>query len=350
MAKKIRDEEVVEDVRASAIETALANLKKKYGQDVIMESDTQINVETIPTGCYSLDWAFGCGGLPRGRIIELFGKESSGKSTLSMFLVAQVQKRGGLAALIDAEFAFDSEYAKSIGVDVDKLMVSQPTTLEEAADVIHELVKTKAIDIIIIDSVASLVPKSEVEGTEMLKATMGVQAQLLNKALRILTGPISKSKTSVIFINQVREKVGVVFGNPEYTPGGKALKFYSSVRIQVKPGDKIEDTHGQMIGNTLKVKMVKNKTGFPWREAEFPLYFGKGIDLHSDALSFGVTTGVIVKSGNTFILGDVKLGVGQEKAKDALVKDPELFALVKEKIDAYIASQKAEDEKAKKLC
>lgn len=336
MSKKEKEEL---NAKESAIETALSNLKKKYGQDVIMEQDTEINVEAIPTSCYSLDWAFGCGGLPRGRIIELFGKESSGKSTLSMFLVAQVQKQGGMAALIDAEFAFDSEYAKSIGVDVNKLMVSQPTTLEEAADVIRELVQTKAIDIIVIDSVASLVPKSEVEGVEMLKQTMGVQAQLMNKTLRILTGPISKSRTSVIFINQVRTKLGVVYGNPEYTPGGTALKFYSSVRIQVKPGEKIEDSSGQMIGNFLNIKMVKNKTGFPWREASFGLYFGKGIDLHGDAVDFGATVGVITKVGNTYSFGDTKLGASRDRARDALLKDSELFEKVKSKIDEHVKKE-----------
>jgi recombination protein RecA len=309
-----------EKEKAKAIEDALAQLHKKYGKDSVIEMDKDINieVEAIPTGCFALDEAFGCGGLPRGRIIELFGQESSGKSTLATFFMAQIQKTGGKAALIDAEFAFDANYARAIGLDTTKLILSQPGSLEEAMDVLNGLVKSNAVDIIVIDSVASLVPRSELEGEEMLKDTMAVQARLMGKALRILTGSIARSRTVVIFINQIREKVGVFYGKKETTPGGKALKFFSSVRIDVKKGDKIEGKDKELIGHTLMATMVKNKVGYPWRQATFDLYFGSGIDLISDALDYGEKRGIIKKSGNTYSFENLKLGVGKDQAKNYL--------------------------------
>lgn len=302
-----------------AVEEAMVTLQKKYGKDVViqMDADMDFKVERIQTGCFSLDEALG-GGLPRGRIIEVFGKESSGKSTLTTFLMAQIQKNGGRAALIDAEMAFDGAYAKAIGVDVSKLMVSQPGSLEEGMDVLRELVNTKAFDIIVVDSVAALVPKSEIEGDEMLKDTMAVQARLLGKALRILTNEISKSKTVVIFINQVRDKIGVFYGAKTVTPGGRALKFFSSIRIDVSAGDKIIGKNEEQIGNWLKVKMAKNKTAPPWREAEFELYYAKGVDLEGDIIDFGEKIGVIKKKGNTYSYDGIELGVGRDKAKTRL--------------------------------
>lgn len=318
---------------------AAANLKKKYGYDVVMEMDKNkdFKVDTISTGCFSLDAAFG-NGIPKGRIIEVFGEESSGKSTLSQFIIAQLQKSGGKAALIDVENAFDGEYAKNIGVKVDELLVAQPATLEESFDVVKELVETNEVDIIVVDSVAALVPKSEAEGEEMLKDSMAVQARLMSKALRILTGPISKSKTIVIFINQVRDKVGVMFGKKETTPGGKALKFFASIRVEVKKGEAIKDSDGKQIGNWLKATMVKNKVGFPWQKAEFELYYAKGIDLHGDALDYGEQIGVIAKSGNSYSFGETKLGNNRGNAKNKLASDEELYQKVRKAIDEKILS------------
>lgn len=317
-----------------SLDSAIANLQKKYGKDVVMHNDEKhaIEVEAISTGCFSLDDAFGCGGIPRGRIIEIFGEESSGKSTLAMFLMSQVQRNGGQAALIDAEFAFDANYAKAIGVDVDKLFVSQPTTLEESMDVIKELVETNSIDIIVVDSVAALVPKKEVEGDEMLKDSVAEQARLMNKALRILTGPISRSKTVVIFINQVREKIGIFFGKKETTPGGKALKFYASVRVSVNKGERITGKDNEQIGNWMKATMVKNKVGYPWRSAEFELFYERGVDLVGDALDYGEKKGVIIKSGNTYEFNGEKLGVGRDRAKAYLEDHKETYEKIVEAI------------------
>mgnify|MGYP001587547715 CR=1 FL=1 len=321
----------------NSIENALEKLQKKYGKDVVMQMDKDVDfkIETISTGCFSLDEALGSG-LPRGRIIEVFGKESSGKSTLTTFLVAQIQKAGGRAALIDAEMAFDGSYAKAIGVDVSKLMVAQPGSLEEGMDILRELVNTKSFDIIVVDSVAALVPKSEIEGEEMLKDSMAVQARLLGKALRILTGEISKSKTVVIFINQIREKIGIFYGAKTVTPGGRALKFFSSIRIDVQAGDKILGKGDEQIGNWLKVKMAKNKTAPPWREAEFELFYAKGIDLVGDITDFGEKIGVIKKVGNTYTFGELKLGASRDKAKEFLVNNEETYQKIREEINKLI--------------
>lgn len=331
-----------------AVAEALANLQKKYGNDVVIQMDKNFDfhVEAIPTGCFSLDEALGCGGLPRGRLIEIFGKESSGKSTLATFLMAQIQKSGGRAALIDAEMAFDGGYAQAVGVDISKLMVSQPGSLEEGMDVLRELVNTKAFDIIVVDSVAALVPKSEIEGDEMLKDTMAVQARLLGKALRILAGEISKSRTVVIFINQVRDKIGVFYGAKTVTPGGRALKFFSSIRIDVSAGDKILGKGDEQIGNWLKVKMAKNKTAPPWREAEFELFYARGIDLDGDALDFGVKVGAINKKGNTYTFNhydsydDFELGVGREKAKATIAGNKDLFNSICTEINRILVEEK----------
>ena len=329
-----------------SVEDAVEKLQKKYGDSVLlqMDADVDFKVEAIPTGCFSLDEAFGCGGLPRGRIIEVFGQESSGKSTLTTFLISQIQKGGGRAALIDAENAFDGDYARAIGVDISKLMVAQPGTLEECMDITRELVQTGAFDIIVVDSVAAMVPKSELEGEEMLKESMAVQARLMGKALRILTGPIAKSKTVVIFINQLRSKVGIFFGKKETTPGGKALKFFSSVRIDVQKGEKILGKDDEQIGNWMNLTMVKNKVGLPWRKASFELYYKKGIDLIGDTLDYAEKIGIVKKTGNTYSFDksgvDLKLGVGRENAKKFLNNNPGTVTLIRKDIEEHVKNKK----------
>jgi recombination protein RecA len=334
MKKTTKKEEV--EVKEDKVEDALLRLQKKYGADVLMQMDKEIDfkVDWVSTNCYSLDEIIGHG-LPRGRVIEMFGAESSGKSTLSLFLMAQMQKKGGRVALIDAENAFDGQYASNIGVDVSKLMVSQPTTLEESMDIIKELVETGMIDIIVVDSVSALVPKSEVEGEDFMKDTMAIQARLMSRALRVLSGPISKSKTIVIFINQIRDKVGVFFGAKTTTSGGRALKFFSSVRLEVSKGHKIEKGEVQ-IGNEIIVTAVKNKVAFPWQKTTLDLYYAKGIDLIADALDYGEKVGVIKKTGNTYSLNGVSIGVGRDKAIKTITDDEEMFKSIKELIDAQI--------------
>lgn len=329
--KEIKEDDKVED--------ALERLQKKYGNDVLMQLDKGVDfkVDWVSTECFNLDKIIGQG-LPRGRIIEVFGAESGGKSTLSLFLMSQVQRKGGRVALIDAENAFDGEYAKNIGVDISKLLVSQPTTLEESMDIIKELVETGSFDIIVVDSVSALVPKSEVDGDDFMKDTMAIQARLMSRALRILSGPISKSKTIVIFINQIRDKVGVFFGAKTTTSGGRALKFFSSVRLEVSKGSKIIDKNEKQVGNEIIVTAVKNKVGFPWQKTTLDLYYAKGIDLHADALDFGESIGVIKKTGTTYSFGKTVLGVGREKAKNCLAESPELFEEVKAAIKSEIAN------------
>ena len=308
-----------------SLKATLAALEKQYGDGVILSGDSMQEVESISTGCFAIDNLLGCGGLPKGRIMEIFGQESSGKSTLCLFFAAQVQKQGGKVVYIDAENAYDREYASGIGVDTDKLLVAQPETLEESFDIMRALAETNEIDLIIVDSVAALVPKSELEGEQMLKETVGVQARLLGKALRIITGPVSRSKTIVIFINQVRTNVGVMWGNPETTPGGKALKFFSSVRIKVSKGDKIKGKGEEQIGNVLKLSAVKNKVGFPFKNAEISLYYGAGIDLIADTLTAALENAIVVKTGNTYSFGEVKLGVGEVQTVNALKTNQELL-------------------------
>lgn len=309
---------VAEEPRFKATEEALAHIKEKFGDGAIMRlgEAKRMVVEAVPTGCLSLDIALGVGGVPRGRIIEIYGPEASGKTTLAQHIVSEVQKLGGIAAFVDAEHALDPEYAKRIGINVNELLISQPDTGEQALDIVETLVRSNAVDVIVIDSVAALVPRAEIEG-EMGDSHMGLQARLMSQALRKLTGIVSKSKTVVVFINQTRQKIGVMFGNPETTTGGTALKFYSSVRIeirraaQIKQGDKI-------VGNRVKVKIVKNKVAPPFRTTEFDIMYNEGISLAGDTLDMGIAMGVINKSGNSCSFGEEKLGVGRENIKQYL--------------------------------
>lgn len=334
-----------------ALDNALDQIRDKFGDGSIMKlSDTTaLAVESIPTGSISLDLALGVGGIPKGRIIEIYGPESSGKTTLTLHMIAEVQKRGGLAAFIDAEHALDPEYAKRIGVKLEDLLISQPDNGEQALDICETLVRSNGLDLIVIDSVAALTPRNEIEG-EMGDSHMGLHARLMSQALRKLTGIISKSKTTVIFINQIRMKIGVMFGNPETTTGGNALKFYCSVRIevrktaQIKAGDKI-------IGNRVKVKIVKNKVAPPFKIAEFDIMYNHGISAIGDMLDTATAIGVLQKAGNTFLFNDTKLGVGRETAKTFLKENPKVFteidAAVREKIrlgEAVVEKPPVEDE------
>jgi recombination protein RecA len=308
-----------------AVESALDQIRDKFGDGSIMKisDSTTMNVESTPTGSISLDMALGVGGIPTGRIIEIYGPESSGKTTLTLHMIAEVQKKGGLAAFIDAEHALDPDYARKISVKLEDLLISQPDSGEQALDITETLVRSNALDLIVVDSVAALTPRAEIEG-EMGASHMGLQARLMSQALRKLTGIISKSKTTVIFINQIRMKIGVMFGNPETTTGGNALKFYASIRIevrrsaQIKAGDKV-------IGNRTKVKIVKNKVAPPFKVAEFDIMFNEGISAAGDLLDTGLVMGVIDKSGNSYAFKDVKLGVGRETAKTFLKENPEVF-------------------------
>ncbi len=314
--------------RAGAIENAIDQIRDKFGDGSIMKiSDShKLDVEAIPTGSISLDIALGVGGIPKGRIVEIYGPESSGKTTLTLHMIAEVQKKGGLAAFIDAEHALDPDYAKRIGVKLDDLLVSQPDSGEQALDIAETLVRSNALDLIVIDSVAALTPRAEIEG-EMGASHMGLQARLMSQALRKLTGIISKTNTTVIFINQIRMKIGVMFGNPETTTGGNALKFYASVRVeirrtaQIKNGDKI-------VGNRTKAKVVKNKVAPPFKVAEFDIMYNEGISASGDVLDTGLLMDVVSKSGNSYSFEDIKLGVGRENAKTYLKENPEVFKKV----------------------
>ncbi len=290
----------------------------------------RMEVEVVPTGCLSLDLALGVGGVPRGRIIEIFGPEASGKTTLAQHIVAEVQKLGGTAAFVDAEHALDPDYARTIGVQVDKMYISQPDTGEQALEIVDTLVRSNAVDVIVIDSVAALTPKAEIEG-DMGDSHMGLQARLMSQALRKLAGVISKSKTVVIFINQTRMKIGIVFGNPETTTGGMALKFYSSVRIEVRRAAQIKQAE-KIIGNRVKVKVVKNKVAAPFTTCEFDIMYNEGISISGDMLDVGVAENVIEKSGNTYLFGEEKFGVGRENAKDYLRQNPKSMATLRKKI------------------
>lgn len=318
----MKEEDGLDEDDQPTIEDALKKLRKQYGDGAVLYEDSlPERVETVPSGSFALDYVLGHG-LPRGRIIEIFGQESSGKSTLCAFILAQVQKRGGKCVYIDAEQAFDADYAGKIGVDTSKLYLAQTGTLEEAMDTVKAFVTTNQIDLIIIDSVAALTPRSEAEGEEMLKETMGVQARLLGKAMRILSPLIGKSKTIVIFINQTRDKIGIVYGNPETTPGGKALKFFASVRLNVRKGEKYLGKDGEQIGNEITITAVKNKVAPPFRKRSVALYYGTGIDLTADIFDESVQRDVIQKSGNTYSYYGQKLGVGRD-ASLATLKKPE---------------------------
>ncbi len=329
-----------------AAQSAIDQIKEKYGDNAIMKfgEARAMEVAAVSTGSISLDMALGVKGVPRGRIIEVFGPEASGKTTLAQHIIAEVQKQGGIAAFIDAEHALDPDYARKIGVDVDNMLISQPDTGEQALEILETLVRSNAVDVVVVDSVAALVPKAEIEG-EMGEAHMGLQARLMSQALRKLTGIVSKSKTVVIFINQIRQKIGVFFGNPETTTGGNALKFYSSVRIevrrsaQIKQGDKI-------IGNRVKVKVVKNKVAAPFRTTEFDIMYNEGISVSGDLIDTGVALKVVSKSGNNYSFGDDKLGVGREKAKQFLRENPKIMMSIREKIwEAVERGEAPEEEK-----
>ncbi len=311
--------------RFKAAQEAISQIKEKFGEGSIMKlgDAKRMVVEVVPTGCLSLDIALGAGGVPRGRIIEIFGPEASGKTTLAQHIVAEVQKMGGIAAFIDAEHALDPEYARKIGVKVDDLLISQPDTGEQALDIVETLVRSNAVDVIVIDSVAALTPKAEIEG-EMGDQHMGLQARLMSQALRKLTAIVSKTKTIVIFINQMRMKIGIMFGNPETTTGGNALKFYSSVRIDVRRAAQIKQGD-VVIGSRVKAKIVKNKVAPPFRNTEFDIMYNEGISLSGDMLDTGSNLGVIKKNGNTYSFGEEKLGVGRENARMFLASQPKLL-------------------------
>ncbi|MFA5996087.1 MAG: recombinase RecA [Patescibacteria group bacterium] len=334
--------DAVQDSRIKAAATAIAQIKERFGETAIMRlgEATQMKVETISTGCISLDLALGVGGVPRGRVIEIYGPEASGKTTLAQHIVAETQRNGGIAAFVDAEHALDPEYAKRIGVNVTDLLISQPDTGEQALDIVETLVRSNGVDVVVIDSVAALTPKAEIDG-EMGDMQIGLQARLMSKALRKLTPLVGKSHTIVIFINQIRQKIGVMFGNPETTPGGTALKFYSSVRIeirrmaQIKQGDRI-------IGNRVKAKIVKNKVAAPFRVTEFDIMYNEGISVTGDVLEIGVQFGVVEKSGNTYEYKEARLGVGREAAKQFLREHTEVMEAIKKDITIAVHEKELE--------
>lgn len=315
-----------------AVESAINQIKERFGDGSIMKfgEARAMEVDAVSTGCLSLDIALGVGGVPRGRIIEIFGPEASGKTTLAQHIVAEVQKAGGVAAFVDAEHALDPDYARKIGVNVNELFISQPDTGEQALEIVETLVRSNAVDVIVVDSVAALVPKAEIEG-DMGDSHMGLQARLMSQALRKLTGSISKSKTVLIFINQIRQKIGVFFGNPETTTGGNALKFYCSVRVEVRRAAQIKQGE-KNIGNRVKVKVVKNKVAAPFQTCEFDIMYNEGISLSGDLLDVGIERGVIKKSGNTYSYGEEKLGTGRENAKVYLKSSPKLMAQIRKQI------------------
>ena len=319
--------------KLKALDAALTQIEKAYGKGSVMklgESGVNMNIETVPTGSISLDIALGLGGVPKGRIIEVYGPESSGKTTVALHMVEEVKKRGGIAGFIDAEHALDPVYAKNIGVDIDDLYISQPDNGEQALEITETMVRSGAVDIVIVDSVAALVPKAEIDG-EMGDSHVGLQARLMSQALRKLTAIISKSNCIVIFINQLREKVGVMFGNPEVTTGGRALKFYSSVRMDVRRIETLKQG-GEVVGNRVRVKVVKNKIAPPFKEAEFDIMYGEGISHEGCIVDLGAEFDIINKSGAWYSYGEVRLGQGKEKVKDFLKENPEMAAEIEAKI------------------
>ena len=326
----------VADERSKALKLAIEKIEKDFGKGAIMKLGDKpaVSVETIPTGALALDVALGVGGIPRGRIIEIYGPESSGKTTLAQHIVAECQKKGGIAAFVDAEHALDPEYARNLGVNVDELLISQPDTGEQALDITEELVRSGAVDVIVVDSVAALVPKAEIEGS-MEDQQMGLQARLMSKALRKLTGIIGKTNTTVIFINQLRQKIGVMYGNPETTTGGNALKYYASVRLEIKRVEGLKGD-GEEIGNHVRVRILKNKVAPPFRTAEFDIIFGKGICKIGNILDVAVDLDIVKKAGSWFSFNDEKLGQGRDKAKEFLSENPDILnqveTLVREKL------------------
>lgn len=318
--------------KKKALEMAISQIEKQFGKGSIMKlgEEAKLNLECISTGSIDLDIALGIGGVPRGRIVEIFGPESSGKTTVSLHIIAEAQKNGGCAAFIDAEHALDPAYAKKLGVDIENLIVSQPDTGEQALEIAEALVRSGAMDVIVIDSVAALVPKAEIEG-EMGDAHVGLQARLMSQALRKLAGAVNKSRTTAIFINQLREKVGVMFGNPETTPGGRALKFYASVRLDVRKVDVIKQGN-DVIGNRTRVKVVKNKVAPPFRQAEFDIMYGEGISKSGDVLDVAANLDIVKKSGAWYSYGDHRLGQGRENAKQFFIENPDIYLEVENMI------------------
>ena len=319
--------------RMKALDAAVGQIEKQFGKGSIMrlgQNNIVAPVEVISTGAISIDYALGIGGVPRGRVIEIFGPESSGKTTLALQVIAEAQKKGGMAAFVDAEHALDAAYAKKLGVDLDNLLVSQPDNGEQALEIVEVLIRSNSVDVVVVDSVAALVPRAEIEG-EMGEAQMGLQARLMSQALRKLTGAVSKSKTSLIFINQLREKIGVMFGNPETTTGGRALKFYSSVRIDIRRIGAIKDGEN-VVGNRTRVKVVKNKMAPPFREAEFDIMYGEGVSREGDLIDIAVEHKIIEKSGAWFAYGGERLGQGRENVKNFLKENIDLRTAIEEKV------------------
>ena len=332
--------------KLKALDAAIAQIEKQYGKGSVMklgDNSANMNVETVPTGSLSLDIALGLGGLPKGRIVEVYGPESSGKTTVALHCVAEVQKRGGIAGFIDAEHALDPVYARNIGVDIDNLYISQPDCGEQALEITETMVRSGAVDIVVVDSVAALVPKAEID-RDMGDSHVGLQARLMSQALRKLTAVISKSNCIVIFINQLREKVGVMFGNPETTTGGRALKFYSSVRLDVRRTESLKQG-GEIVGNHVRVKVVKNKIAPPFREAEFDIMFGQGISREGDVLDLAVNAGIVNKSGAWYAYEGDKIGQGRENAKTYIHENPAFFDMLEAKVRDFYFTQ-PEDEEA----
>ena len=342
-----KKDDVKKDDRLKALDAALSQIEKQYGKGSVMKlGDTShMQVETVPTGSLSLDIALGAGGVPKGRIVEIYGPESSGKTTVALHMVAEVQKRGGIAGFIDAEHALDPVYARNIGVDIDNLYISQPDNGEQALEITETMVRSGAVDIVIVDSVAALIPKAEIEG-DMGDSHVGLQARLMSQALRKLTSVVSKTNCIVIFINQLREKIGVMFGNPETTTGGRALKFYASVRLDVRRTEALKQG-GEVIGNHTKVKVVKNKIAPPFKEAEFDIMFGQGISTIGDILDLAANCGIVNKSGAWYAYNDAKIGQGRENAKQYLKENRQICDEIERKVRAYYGLPVPEEDKAK---
>lgn len=333
-AKKVLEKPVTAEEKKKALNAAIAQIEKQFGAGSVMRmgEKTSLNVESIPTGSIGLDMALGIGGLPKGRIIEIFGPESGGKTTVTLHAIAEAQKRGGIAAFVDVEHALDPVYAKALGVDIDQLIVSQPDTGEQALDIMEALVRSGAIDIIVLDSVAAMVTKAEIDG-DMGDSFVGVQARLMSSAMKKLTAVIAKSNTVAIFINQVREKIGIMFGNPETTPGGRALKFYSSVRIEVRKGEAIKED-GETVGARTKCKVIKNKVAPPFKTCEFDMIFGHGISRMGEVVDYAVELGLIKKSGAWFSYNDMRIGQGRENTKKFLMENEDIRLEIEEKVMA----------------
>ena len=346
-SKREEDDDMNKEDKLKALDAAIAQIERQHGKGSIMklgDSGKSMNVETIPTGSLSLDLALGMGGIPKGRVVEIYGPESSGKTTVALHMIAEVQKRGGVAGFIDAEHALDPVYAKAIGVDIDNLYISQPDYGEQALEITETMVRSGAVDIIVVDSVAALVPKDEIDG-EMGESHMGQHARLMSQALRKLTGIMNKTGCTVIFINQLREKIGVMFGNPETTTGGRALKFYASVRMDVRRVETLK-TGGEMVGNRARVKVVKNKIAPPFKEAEFDIMFGKGISREGDILDLAANCGVVIKSGSWYAYNNEKIGQGRENAKKYFMENPAVMEEVEQKVRDFYNIDGTQQEEA----